>query len=279
MEDVGGEVRMIKRKAIAAAKKTQTPKIVFIKGKKQFVEDLDREVRVLKQGSYFVDDTSRDFHTQHGIIKKMDLQKGGRVLSDRGKEFSVFDASFIDSYRRIKRLAQIIPLKDLGFILAKTGVGSKSVVVEAGSGSGALSIFFARHVKHVISYDIEADHQDVAKQNAARLGIVNITFKPGSIYEKIDEKNVDLVCLDVPEPWSAVVTAKGALKQGGFLVSYSPAITQVADFVNAVAGDPDFVHLKTVEVIEREWEIDGRKVRPTSKSIIHSGFLSFARRL
>lgn len=253
--------------------------MVFLKGKKQFVEELDREVRVVKQSSYFVEETARDLHTQYGVIKKNDLQKGGRVQSDRGKEFSIFDASFVDRYRRIKRLAQIIPLKDIGFILAKTGVGSESLVVEAGSGSGALSLFLARHVKDVVSYDINADHQEIARQNAANLQVHNITFKLKSIYETIDEKNLDLICLDVPEPWKAIPTAEHALKQGGFLVSYSPTIPQVTDFVNAVHASPNFVHLKTVEVIEREWEVDGRKVRPTSKTIIHSGFLSLGRRI
>ncbi|MBI5061595.1 MAG: hypothetical protein HZB67_04765, partial [Candidatus Aenigmarchaeota archaeon] len=108
----------------------KSPKVVFLKGKKQFIEDLDREVRVVKQSSYFVEDLARDFHTKYGIIKKTDLQKGGRVQSDSEKEFSVFDAFFIDKYRRIKRLAQIIALKDIGLILEKTGVGNRSLVVE-----------------------------------------------------------------------------------------------------------------------------------------------------
>jgi tRNA (adenine57-N1/adenine58-N1)-methyltransferase len=253
--------------------------MIFLKGKKQFVEDLDREVSVVKQSTYFTQDTSKDFHTKYGIIKKADLVKCGRVLSDQGKEFSVCEASFIDDYRRIKRLAQIIPLKDIGFIIAKTGVGKDSVVVEAGSGSGAVSVFMARFVKCIVSYDISSENQEVAKENAKKLGIDNITFKLGSIYDKIPEADVDLLCLDVPEPWLAIKTAGSCLKLGGFMVSYSPSITQSVDFVNAANKSADFLHLKTVEVMEREWEIDGRKVRPVSKSNVHSGFLSFVRRI
>ena len=72
--------------------------------------------------------------------------------------------------------------------------------------------------------------------------------------------------------------AKG-YEVGGFLVSYSPTIPQTADFVNEVNKDKDFVHVKTSEIIERNWEIDGRKVRPRSQQIGHSGFISFVRRI
>ena len=73
--------------------------------------------------------------------------------------------------------------------------------------------------------------------------------------------------------------AKKALKAGGFLVSYSPTIPQTADFVNKINSDKNFVHVKTSEVIERNWEIDERKVRPKSQQIGHSGFVSFVRKV
>ena len=85
--------------------------------------------------------------------------------------------------------------------------------------------------------------------------------------------------MDLPEPWKAINAAKKALKVGGFLVSYSPTIPQTQDFVNKINKDKDFVHVKTSEIIEREWEIDERKVRPKSQQIGHSGFISFTRRI
>ncbi|MBI4176564.1 MAG: hypothetical protein HY518_05140 [Candidatus Aenigmarchaeota archaeon] len=90
---------------------------------------------------------------------------------------------------------------------------------------------------------------------------------------------MDAVTLDVPEPWKALPHAAAALKAGGFLVSYSPSVPQAADFVNAVLGDASFVHIKTFEIIEREWEISGRKVRPVTAAIGHSGFISIVRKL
>ena len=70
-----------------------------------------------------------------------------------------------------------------------------------------------------------------------------------------------------------------ALKIGGFLVSYSPSVPQVMDFVNIISKNKEFLILKTIEVIERKWEVDERKVRPVSQSIGHSGFLTFVRRV
>ena len=107
----------------------------------------------------------------------------------------------------------------------------------------------------------------------------NIKVKNNDVYKEIDEKDFDAVILDVPEPWKAIENCSKALKAGGFLVSYSPSVPQVIDFVNAARKNEDFVYLKTVEIIEREWEVEDRKVRPKSKGIGHSGFLSFARKV
>ena len=254
-------------------------KVLIRKKKKQYFEDLGREGTIAKQEQYFLTDINKAFSTRYGTIAKNDLKKTGRVKTNKDKEFSIFDASFIDHYRHIKRLAQIIPLKDLGFIFSQTLVGKGSVIVEAGSGSGALSLFFAPYVKRVCSYDILKEHQDIVRHNMDSLGIKNITLKLKDIYKGIAEKEVDLVCLDLPEPWLVIPHASKALKLGGFLVSYSPSIVQAQDFVNNVLGEDSFIHLKTVEMIEREWEVDGRKVRPKSKSSIHSGFLSFCRKI
>ena len=255
------------------------PKIVVRKGKKKYFEDLGKDVTICKETVMYVDDISKDFQTKYGIIKKKDLDKVGRVVSSQDKEFSVFNAFFIDKYKRIKRGAQIIPLKDIGAIIAVTGVNKTSTVIESGSGSGALSIFLSQYVKKIYSYDINEEHLGVVKENIKVLGIKNIILKKADAYNGFGQKNVDLVCLDLPEPWKALDSAVKSLKIGGFVVSYSPMIVQAADFVNTVVEHDQFIHLNTIEIISRDWEIDKRKVRPRSKSNIHSGFLSFARKI
>ena len=236
------------------------------------------KVLISKHDKFFVKDLSNDFHTKHGFFKKGDFKKA-KIKSNTGKEFSVFDPYFIDLYRKIKRDAQIIPLKDIGLIVAETGINSSSKVVDAGAGSGALCCFLANIVKDVVTYEIREDFIKIVKKNIEFLDLKNIKIKNKDIYEGIDEKNIDLIVLDLPEPWKAIDAARKSLKIGGFLVSYSPSIPQTTDFVIDINKDKDFVHVKTSEIIERNWEIDGRKVRPLSQQIGHSGFISFVRRI
>lgn len=236
------------------------------------------KVLISKNDKFLVKDTSKDYHTKHGFFKKEDLKKIGKAIkTNTGKEFSIFNPYSIDLYKKIKRDAQIIPLKDIGLIVAETGINNKSKVVDAGAGSGALCCFLANIAKEVTTYEIREDFIEIVKKNIEFLKLKNVKIKNKDIYYGIDEKNVDVIVLDLPEPWNAIEAAKKALKVGGFLVSYSPTIPQTADFVNAVNKDKNFAHVKTSEIVEREWEIEGRKVRPKSQGIGHSGFVSFVR--
>ena len=242
-----------------------------------------KKILITKQGrKFYAKDLSQDLHTQYGFIRKEDLKKakeGDLLKSNTNREFYIFNPQFIDLYRKIKRDAQIIPLKDIGFIIAETGINKSSKVLDAGSGSGALACFLAATAKEVITYEIREDFIEIVKSNIEFLGLKNVKIKNIDIYQKIDDKNIDVVILDLPEPWKAIENCSKALKAGGFLVSYSPSIPQIADFVNAIRKNEDFVYLKTLEVTEREWEVEDRKVRPKSKGLGHSGFLSFARKV
>ncbi len=221
----------------------------------------------------------QDAHTQFGVVKLADIKKaklGSTVKSNTGKEFIVIEPNFLDLFKKIKRGPQIIPLKDVGAIIAETGINKESKVLDAGAGSGALACFLARLVKSVTSYEIRDDFADIAEGNVKKLQLRNVTIKRKDIYQGITEKNLDLIVLDLPEPWQAIKHAHAALKPGAFLVNYSPTTPQVGDFVNQLEG---FTHIKTIELIEREWDVKGRKVRPKSQGIGHSGFLTFCRRL
>ena len=242
-----------------------------------------KKVLVTGQGKkFYAKGIEEDLHTQYGFIKKDDIKKakdGDLLKSNTGKEFFIFTPSFIDFYRKIKRDAQIIPLKDIGFIIAETGINRESRVLDAGSGSGALACFMAGIAKEVVTYEIREDFIEVVRNNIDFLGLKNIKIKNKNIYNGIDEKNIDVAILDVPEPWNAIESCSKALKPGGFLVSYSPSVPQVADFANAARKNESFVYLKTAEITEREWEVEERKVRPKSRGMGHSGFLSFARKV
>lgn len=256
------------------------PKILIQKGKKDYIKELKKEVITIKPKKYYLTITNKDFHISGDVIFKKDLKKNGVIIkSKRNKDFIIFNSSFVDDFKKIKRLPQTIPLKDIGLILVETGINKNSTVLDAGSGSGALTIMLANFVKKVISYEIRKDHLKIAEENVEKLGLKNVKFKQASIYDGIDEKNLDLITLDLPEPWKALKHCVKALKVGSFIASYSTTIPQVMDFINEVLNEKKLFHVKTIEIQEREWSVEGRKVKPKTISIGHSGFLTFVRKV
>lgn len=244
-------------------------------------DSLGRQVRTGRERKYFVKDTSKDFHCAEGFFTASDLRKkdGSALKSSTGRSFHIFAPAFSDLYARISRSAQIIPLKDIGFIIAETGINRHSIVVDAGSGSGALALFMASIAKKVFTYEIRDDFIDIVRKNIGLLGFRNIKVIKADFYSEARERGAELVTLDLPEPWRALDSAASCLKAGGFVASYSPSVPQTGDFCDAVRSDSRFMLVKAVEIIEREWEVEGRKIRPKSRSVIHSGFVSIARLL
>jgi tRNA (adenine57-N1/adenine58-N1)-methyltransferase len=161
-------------------------------------------------------------------------------------------------------------------IAACTGIKSGSKVVDAGVGSGLLSMYLAHIVapEKLVAYEVREDFAEIAKTNFARFGFENIEVRLQSVYEGIKEKKLDLVSLDLPEPWLAVPAAKKALRVGGYISSYSPSIEQNKKFVDALGED--FTQ-ETFETMYRSWKMDS--VRPDSRMIGHTGFITIARKL
>jgi tRNA (adenine57-N1/adenine58-N1)-methyltransferase len=257
-------------------------KILFKAERKRFVEGLDREVIVQKYEEHLISNIDKDFHTQFGMIKKDFFKEApGSKTKVGNQEYLLLDPSFIDLYKRIDRLAQIIPLKDVASIISNTGMNKESFVVDAGSGSGGFSLFAASIAKNVVTYDVKEEHSEIVRKNIDFLGLKNIVVKVGNIYDSdnIDERDVDVFVLDVPEPKNGVRTAEKILKVGGFLVVYSPCIPPMQEFVDELRKSDKFLFLRVIEILERDWEFDGRKVRPRSQQIGHSGFLAFVRRI
>ena len=254
-------------------------KILHRKEKTVLIEGKQRTTS--KERTYFVSDATKDFSCSEGNISAKDLQKpaGSLIATNKGAEFTVFDAQTKDCFERISRAPQIIPPKDIGLIITETGISRDSTVLDAGVGSGALACSLALIAKKVVSYDIEDEHLAVAESNKKFLGLTNLTIKKGDITQGVKETGFDVFTLDIGNPWEALETADKALKIGGFLVSYSPTVPQVMDFVEAVRKHTHFIIIKTSYVMEQTWEVKARKVRPESGSIVHSGFLTFVRKI
>jgi tRNA (adenine57-N1/adenine58-N1)-methyltransferase len=180
-------------------------------------------------------------------------------------------------YRRLKRGPQVILPKDIGPIIAYTGVNKESVCVDAGTGSGWLAVSLARIAKQVTSYDIREDFIKIAERNKQNERLDNLTIKLGDVRKKIAEKDVDIVTLDMPDAHKVLKNAYKALKTGGYVVGYLPHMEQVKDFVNTLQKT-GFSPVVTLETIERDILVREQGVRPSTKGVWHTGYLVFAQK-
>ena len=231
-----------------------------------------------KEAEYYTPDETKDFFTEHGAITKEQLQKGGTITVGN-QSFTILPITFMDQYTRLKRGAQVVQPKDLGMIVATTGLGKNSMVLDIGAGSGWSAILFSRVAKQVATYDVAENSVKLTTENVHELGIDNVTVQKGdaSKPDTIKEKDIDLFFLDLPEPWKALETAKKVLKPGAWLVGYTPTIPQATRLAEAL--DDSFIHVKTVEIMERDWKVHGQAIRAESKDFQHTAFLSFIRKV
>ncbi len=179
----------------------------------------------------------------------------------------------------LKRGPQIITPKDLGIILAYTGVGNDSRIVDAGTGSGYLTIFLAKHLKpcKIYSYEREKRFLKIASENIKKTGLSEyITLKNKDVTKGIDESELDLITLDLKDADKVISESFSSLKVGGELVIYSPTIDHLERCIEKIR-DMKFKGPKTIEVITREWKTE-RTIRPKTKGIMHTGFLTFTKK-
>jgi tRNA (adenine57-N1/adenine58-N1)-methyltransferase len=167
--------------------------------------------------------------------------------------------------------------KDIGLILAKTGINCKSKVVDAGGGSGSLCLSLANICKEITVYEINPEFYDLIAKNVKLFGIKNLNLKQENIYKGIEEKNLDLITLDLPEPWKVTEFAAKALKGGAHLVVYLPNINQVRTFIDSTRRTKIKV-IETIELLQRKWKIEDKIMRPEFSMLGHTGFLCFCRR-
>lgn len=195
----------------------------------------------------------------------------------RSKNDGFRDVLVPESYKRLKRGPQVMLPKDIGIVIAYSGIGKDSFCVDAGTGSGWLAISLGRICKRVVSYDIRADFLDIARKNADREGLDNIEFKEGDVTEAIDETGADLVALDMPDSHKAVSNAWKALRDGGIIFGYLPHMEQVSAFVAALEGS-GFGDVLTLEVIVRDMLVRKEGMRPSTKGVWHTGYLVFGKK-
>jgi len=240
---------------------------------------------ISEKGKKLIVKGDKDINTDKGIIRKDDIKKakiGEHISTHKGEKYIVLKPNFVDYYEKMKRGPQIIMLKDAGIISAYTGLCSGMIVLDAGIGSGALTAYMANLVKpkgKVYAYEVRNDFIKIAKENLKKMGLLKyVVIKKKDVCESIDEKVLDLVTLDIPEPRKALKHVERALKPGGFLVCYLPTIMQVSATCNELENTKMKI-VKIIEIIERPWIVKEKAVRPKTMILGHTGFLIFARKL
>lgn len=231
------------------------------------------------ENRYLINYRKENFHTKDGAIDLSNIKKfGDKVASAKGPVFTAVEPTQFDLMKKFKRGPQIILPKDAGLIITETGIGEGSKVIDAGTGTGWMASFLSNVVGtkgKVVTYEKSKANYQLAKKNFDYLGLKNVRAKQGDAYLDINEKNFDVMILDLAEPWN-VSTMKKNIKIGGYVVTYLPQISQVQEYVSFCEKN-DLIVERIIELQEREWSVKGRISRPKSHSIGHTAFLIFSR--
>ncbi len=250
------------------------------------IEECERIILIDERGrKYLVKAERRQLHTDLGVVElgeAIGQELGARLKSHVGKEFILLKPRITDYLQKLRRVPQIMLPKDAAQIVAYTGVGPGDLIVDAGVGSGSLAIFLGNLVRpngRVVSYEVREDFARVAGENVSMAGLGDIvTVKLKDIYEGIDESDIDLVILDLPQPERVLPHAERALKPGGHIMTFAPCVEHLQRFYRELPNYR-FVHPKTIECLVREFEVKPSCTRPKTRMIAHTGYLTFARRV
>ena len=225
----------------------------------------------------------KELHTHRGIIKideLIDIPWGSTIKSHIGSIFFLLEPSLNDIIKETRRNTQIMYPKDIGYILLKMNIHNGSQVIEAGTGSGALTTALAWAVGdegHVFSYEIKPQIQNLARKNLKRLGLEShVSLKLKDIQGGFEEKLIDAIFLDVPNPYDYLAQVHQALKPGGHFGCILPTATQVITLLHALEKT-NFKFVSVLEILLRYYKVIPERFRPTDRMVAHTGYLIFAR--
>jgi tRNA (adenine57-N1/adenine58-N1)-methyltransferase len=225
------------------------------------------------------------YHTHRGILNHDELigkPWGSQVFSHQGSPFFILQPSLADLLVDLKRNTQIMYPKDIGFILITMSVGPGQRLLEAGTGSGSMTIAMAHAVGptgRVFTYEKRPEFQKLARKNLERLGLDSrVEFKLGDIADGITELDMDACFLDVPNPWDYIPQVRAALKPGGFFCNLVPTFNQVERLLYVLRHE-HFAFVEVCELLLRYYKPEPTRLRPTDRMVAHTGYLTFGRRI
>jgi len=236
---------------------------------------------------YLIDlEPGRSFQYHAGTLSHdaiIGAPDGSMLRSSAGSRLVALRPRLADYILRMHRGAQVVYPKDIGPMLHWGDVAAGMRVVEAGTGSGALTLALLRAVGptgSVVSVEERDDHAAHARGVISRfLGEIpaNLDLRVGTVEDELPGAAPDRVLLDLPQPWETVPVAAESLADGGVLTAYLPTVPQVARLRDALRHSKRFADVATFEILLREWVADGRSVRPSHQMVGHTGFITVAR--
>jgi tRNA (adenine57-N1/adenine58-N1)-methyltransferase len=221
--------------------------------------------------------------THRGIVSHDDLigkQWGSQVYSHLGNPFYLLQPALGDLITANRRTTQILYPKDIGFIIVSMGIGPGQHIVEAGTGSGAMTTALAYAVGsqgHVTTYEMRPEMLNLARKNLAHLGLQDrVTFKQADIKDGFDEQNIISLFMDIPTPENFIPQVRDTLTPGGFFGCILPTVNQLMNLLPVLRHE-DFAFIEICEILLRYYKPVPKRLRPTDRMVAHTGFLVFAR--
>jgi len=224
-----------------------------------------------------------EWHTHRGVLRHDELigrPLGRTVYTQIGSPFLALEPSTHDLVQRIERITQIVFPKDAAYIIMRLNCHPGRRVVEAGTGSGGLTLALARAVMpdgRVYSYEARPEMQALARRNLERAGLLDyVELKVRDVAEGFDEQDADACFLDLREPWKYLAQVRRTLKPGGFFGSILPTTNQVSQLIAALEQH-GFAEIEVEELLLRRYKPVAERLRPTDRMVAHTGYLVFAR--
>jgi tRNA (adenine57-N1/adenine58-N1)-methyltransferase len=236
-------------------------------------------------------EVGRSFHTHKGILEHDSLIGGpeGVVVTIGTTSYLALRPLLSDFVLSMPRGAQVVYPKDAGQIVQMADIFPGAHVVEAGVGSGALSMSLLRAVGdtgRVSSYERRPDFAQIAQANVERFfgaphpaWSVTVGDLQEALPESASDRDVDRVVLDMLAPWEVLDAVSAALRPGGLVCAYVATTTQLSATVEALRSHGTFTEPQSWESMVRGWHVEGLAVRPEHRMIGHTGFLCTSRRL
>ncbi|MEV8171188.1 tRNA (adenine-N1)-methyltransferase [Microbacterium sp. NPDC077486] len=233
-----------------------------------------------------------ELHTHHGVLRHRDLiglPDGSVVANSSGHEYLALRPLLRDFAMSMPRGAAIVYPKDAAQIVMQADIFPGATVVEAGVGSGALSLSLLRAVGstgRLLSFERREDFAEVAQANVETFfgerpdsWRVVVGDLVAALPDEVEAGSVDRVVLDMLAPWECIEVVADALTPGGVVLCYIATATQLSRVAEFIRSTGLFTDPEASETMVRGWHVEGLAVRPDHRMVAHTGFLLTARRL